>query len=88
MVQFEPSNKIFHKCRIPSGLHTDKIRKKAAWTLKSDSLSSQNGRTFHDFNKFMRELPFLFMLEHGVEHGPEHGQLNQLGPLGFITNIY
>ena len=21
----------------------------------------------------MREVPFLFMLEHGVEHGPEHG---------------
>ena len=36
--------------------------------LKSDSLSSQNGRTFNDFNKFMRELPFLFMLEHGLEH--------------------
>ena len=27
-----------------------------------------------DFSIFMRELPFLFMLEHGVEHGPEHTQ--------------
>ena len=35
---------------------------------------AQNGRTFNDFDKCMRELPFLFMLEHGVEHGPEHAQ--------------
>ena len=42
--------------------------------LKSDSVSSRNGRTFNDFNKFTRELPFFFMLEHGVEHGLEHTQ--------------
>ena len=58
----------------PCSIELSTVYNLGPWTLKSVSLSSQNGRTFNDFNKFMRELPFLFMLEQGVEHGLEHTQ--------------